>query len=339
MLELLQHQAGIQPDRLLKPLIAEPWNYRRKARLSVKFVNKKEKLLVGFREKNSHLVADISSCEILHPSIGKRITDIKEMIIKLKSYNQIPQLEIAVGDDDCAGIIIRHLAPLPSGDLDILKNFAREFSLRIYLQPDGLNSIHLLYPENINPLMNYHLKKYNLIFQFHPIQFIQVNAAINEKMIDQALSLLELKSTDRVLDLFCGIGNFSLPIARHCQEVVGVEGELAAINQARENAQQNNITNTQFYCADLAKDLKNLPYLGQTFDKIVLDPPRTGALEILKYLNHWQAKKILYISCNPATLARDAKILVDNGYRLTTAGIMDMFPHTAHVEAITLFER
>lgn len=337
LLELLQHQASIKPDVLLTPLSSSPWGYRRKARLSVKYIYKKEKLMVGFREKNSHLVADIAECEILHPKIGKKITALIQIIQQLSCRDKIPQLEVAVGDD-AAAIVVRHLSPFTEPDLTLLTNFAIEHDIRIYLQPKGMDSIHLLYPTEVNPLLTYRLTEHQIDLQFFPTQFIQVNAAMNEQMINQAITLLKLEPTDVVLDLFCGIGNFSLPIAKLCQHVIGVEGDDLAVKQAKQNADLNNITNAEFHCADLSKD-PGMAWTSHSFNKVLLDPPRTGALEIIKWLIKYKAQRIVYISCNPATLARDAKVLIENGFKLSAAGIMDMFPHTAHVEAITLFEK
>ena len=335
-LELLQHQAGIVPKTLLKPLTGDLWGYRRKARLSVKAIPKKEKqVLVGFRERNGRYVADINHCEILHPSIGQRLLELSQLINQLTARNEIPQLEIAV-DDHTTAIILRHLRPLDEKDLEILEQFFKQHDLKLYLQPAGPDSIHLHYP-NSSELLSYQLPRSDITLQFHPHQFIQINASINQQMIDQALALLDLKPTDRALDLFCGIGNFTLPIAKQSLHVVGVEGDPLSVNQALSNAKLNNITNVQFYCANLFQETYNSPWAKQKFNKLLLDPPRAGAKEILDIVPTWKPERIVYVSCNPATLARDAKILVDQGYRLTMAGLMDMFPHTQHVEVMALF--
>jgi len=334
--EMLLHQANVQPKEWLPPLQADVWGYRGKARLGVKYVPGKDKVLVGFREKNSHFLADLVRCEILHPAVGTHLTEISHLLYQLKIRAHIPQIEIATDDENTA-LIIRHVAELPEEDLNKLKNFATEYQYKIYLQPKGIDSIHLLYPEQASNLMTYHLQKYHLKFNFHPTQFTQINPKINQLMIERALTLLDLSSTDRVLDLFCGIGNFTLPIAQFCHHVVGVEGEKNAVIQAEMNAELNAIKNAKFYCANLFDSSYNELWSQQKYDKLLLDPPRTGAKEVLAHLRIWQPQRVVYVSCNPATLARDCKILIDQGYQLEKMGVMDMFPHTQHVEAIALF--
>lgn len=335
-LELLQHQAGVQPDELLPPLTGEPWAYRHKARLSIKYVEKKEKVLVGFREKNGRYVADLNRCEILAEAIGTNIDAFSQLFYTLKARAGIPQMEIAVGDDKAA-IILRHLTPLEPDDLEKCRQFANKHAIQLYLQPGGPDTVHLDWPIDGEALLRYSLPTYNLHFQFHPTQFIQINPEINQKMIARTLELLDCQPHERVLDLFCGIGNFSLPIAKHCANVVGVEGSLDAVKQATANAQMNRIENAEFYCGDLFEPPYHRDWSGQSFDKIVLDPPRTGAKELIACIPQWGVKCVVYISCNPATLARDAKLLIEKGYTLKKAGIMDLFPHTQHVETIALF--
>lgn len=337
LLELLKQQAGIEPKELLTPLVATPWGYRRKARIGVKHVPKKEKVLVGFRERSSSYITNMDICHTLHPSVGKEIAALSQLFMTLQTKDNIPQCEIAIGDDETA-IILRHLVPLPEEDLNVLQYFFEKHHWRLYLQPAGIDSIHLYYPKSANPLLQYRLPKYNLIFEFHPVQFTQINTDINRQMIDRAIDLLALKPTDCVLDLFCGIGNFSLPIAKHCEKIIGVEGDASAVKQAGKNAALNHIENTSFYTADLFEPTDHHIWSQTHFDKILLDPPRSGAKEILENLPPWTPKKIVYVSCNPATLARDAGILRQQGYHLIKAGIMDMFPHTQHVEAMALFE-
>ncbi|WP_423063906.1 23S rRNA (uracil(1939)-C(5))-methyltransferase RlmD [Candidiatus Paracoxiella cheracis] len=334
-LELMQH-AGCRPTELLPPITGNPWGYRRKARLSIKFLHKKDKVLVGFRERNGRFVANLERCDILDPSIGEKISAFSDVLYQLKIREQIPQIEIAVGDEKTA-IIIRHLVNIESDDLNLLREFVTTHNLQLYLQPAGPDSIHLDWPTQTNSLLNCTLPAYNLSLQFHPNQFIQVNQNINDKMIAQALELLTLTPTDRVLDLYCGIGNFSLPIAKYCQKVIGVEGSSQSVQQATNNARLNHIDNAEFFCTDLSQPTYNKNWAAHVFDKIVLDPPRTGAKEVIDSIPAWKAKRIVYISCNPATLARDAKLLQEKGYNLEKAGVMDMFPHTQHVEAIALF--
>ncbi len=333
--ELLQHQAKLQPLEWLPPLSGPPWGYRRKARLAVKYVVKKNRLLIGFRERRGRFVADINHCPVLHPVIGERLQALSFLINEFSIRDKIPQIEVAIGDNHGA-IIIRHLEPFSVTDLTLLKEFAIEHSLYVYLQPGGLESVHLWYPQDAKPL-HYRLTHYDLVLEFQPWQFIQVNAAVNQKMIDQAISLLAIQPQDKILDLFCGIGNFSLPIARCGALVTGVEGDSSTVEQAIKNAQNNRLTNCQFYCSDLFSPPFHLEWAQHQYDKLLLDPPRSGAPLIADYIQNWNPSRIVYISCNLTTLVRDSSILCQKGYQLTKTGIMDMFPHTQHVEAIALF--
>jgi 23S rRNA (uracil1939-C5)-methyltransferase len=336
LLEQLQHFGGVQPETILPPLTGLLWGYRRKARLGVKYVAKKGGVLVGFREKNNRFLADLQSCEVLHVSIGHLIAELKTLISNLQAYKDIPQIEVAV-DDDQSALIFRHMAPLETADQDKLIAFAKIHSLRLYLQPGGPQTVHLIWPENVSDKLSYRLPDYDLALTFQPTGFTQINTEINRQMVKQAIELLALKSTDRVLDLFCGIGNFTLPLARNCGEVIGVEGDADLVKQAQQNAEVNRIANAYFYQADLTADFAGAAWAKNSFHKIMLDPPRAGALEIAQNITRFKAERILYVSCNPATLARDAGELAQRGYRLVQAGIMDMFPHTQHVEAMALF--
>lgn len=337
VLEHFQHQAHCQPTEVLPPLYADTFGYRRRARLSVKYVLKKNAVLVGFRERNSNFVADIQQCETLHPSIGKKIKIISELLMQLEMKSQIPQLEISIGDNATA-IIVRHLVALPQSDIDKLIAFAKDNQLHLYFQPKNYDSIHPVYPEKPEVLF-YEIPANNLKITFQPAQFTQINQELNLQMIARAIDLLDLKKSDVVLDLFCGIGNFSLPIALHCAHVVGVEGADHAIAQAKKNAVINHLSNAEFYVHDLAADLQQVAWSTRQYDKILLDPPRAGAQELMRYMTSWKPSRIVYISCNPITLARDAEYLLQLGYRLEKVGVMDMFPHTEHVEAIALFMR
>lgn len=335
LLDQLQHFGGIKPLEILPPLAGPVVNYRRKARMSVKYVGKKQKVLVGFHEKKGRYIADIDRCENLAKPVDGLITPLKELIQNLKSYQHIPQIEVTVTEKITA-LVFRHLVPLATEDLDQLITFAQQHQLQIYLQPQGPQSIHLLYPESANHYLSYELPEYELELEFSPTDFIQINSVINQRMISKAIALLDLKPTDQVLDLFCGIGNFTLPIAKHCQHVIGIEGDKELINRAQNNATKNKITNVSFYAADL--NIFSLDSKNMHANKILLDPPRTGALAIIQQLGMIKAEKIVYVSCNPATLARDAGELAKIGYTLTKVGIMDMFPQTHHVEAIAVFE-
>jgi len=336
MLDNLRQIGRVAPEQVLPPLRGPHWGYRRRARLGVKFVIKKDRLLVGFREKRNALLADLERCEVLHPSVGERLPELRALIASLESYNCIPQIEVAVGDEATA-LVFRNLAALSGSDLERLQQFGEAHGLQIYLQPAGPESVSLVWPAAAS--LSYRLPDYGLELFFSPTDFMQVNGEINRAMIASVIGLLDLKPQEHVLDLFCGLGNFTLPLARHAGHVTGVEGDARLVERAQSNAQHNGIRNAEFYAADLSQDLAQQPWAEQRFDKILLDPPRTGALEIVRQLPVFGASRIVYVSCNPATLARDAQELVQCGYRLLSAGVMDMFPHTTHVESIALFEK
>lgn len=333
--ELLTRQAKVVPQQWLPPITSPAWGYRRKARLGVKFINKKNRLVIGFRERQGHLIADSQQCAVLVPAVGNHLQDLAEMLATLSIKDKIPQLEVATGDNDCA-LVVRHLAPFSAEDLEKIINLANRLQLRIYLQPGGIDSLHLLYPPSCAPLY-YRLPRYDLKLEFQPLQFIQINAAVNEAMIDLALQLLDCQPHESVLDLFCGIGNFSLPLAKQSMQVTGVEGDISAVKQAQHNAVSNGLTNASFYCEDLFQSAFTGEWAKKNYDKMLLDPPRSGAESIVAAIHQWRPKKIVYVSCDLATLARDAQNLCRQGYLLEKAGIMDMFPHTQHAEAIALF--
>ena len=336
LLDSLKHIGGVEPKTVLAPLTGPHWGYRRRARLGVKFVIKKDKLLIGFREKRSSLLADIEHCEVLHPPVGGLLPALRELIAGLEAYDCIPQIEVAAGDEATA-LVFRNLAELGNTDLVKLQDFGKQQNMQIYLQPAGPESVTLIWPETA--ALSYCLPEFNLELFFSPADFVQINADVNRAMISRVIELLQPGMHERVLDLFCGLGNFTLPLARHAAHVTGVEGEAKLIQRAQDNAQRNGIHNAEFYAADLSQDLSGQPWAKQRFDKILLDPPRTGALEIIQQLPAFDAARIVYVSCNPATLARDARALTENGYTLMSAGVLDMFPHTTHVESIALFEK
>jgi 23S rRNA (uracil1939-C5)-methyltransferase len=337
LLENLERIGKVQPQTVLKPLTDAPWGYRRKARLSVKFVDKKGRVLVGFRESNGRYVADIRRCEVLHPAVGTRIEAITALIESLDAKRDIPQIEVAAGDNLVA-LIFRHLQPLSTHDLDALTAFAQTHSLGIYLQPGGIDSVKSLWPQDAR--LSFGLPAYGVELQFQPLDFIQVNGGMNIRMIDQALALLDPHPVDNVLDLFCGLGNFTLPLARRSGSVTGVEGDAGLVRRAEANARRNNVENAKFYAADLAIDQHTAPWAKADYELLLLDPPRSGAAEVLEYLPRKTVRRVVYVSCHPGSLARDAGILVQkHGFVLRSAGAMDMFPHTAHVESIALFER
>lgn len=336
LLEQLRHFGNSIPQEILEPITSEPWHYRTKARLGVKYVYKKNKVLVGFHEKNGRYLADIEACPILHEKIGNKIKALGDLISHLSIYQDIPQIEIAIGDEKPA-LIVRHLKDFSQPDLEILLVFAKQNNLQLFLQPKGIASIHCITDEN--PYLSYKLTEQKLQLSFHPTSFTQINMQINQKMIAKALELIDPQKQDCVLDLFCGIGNFTLPIAKHCAQAIGVEGDPQAIQLAQLNTLQNNIKNAEFFTADLNHEINNMSWAQQKFHKILLDPPRTGALNIIQQIKHFSPQKIVYVSCNPATLARDAKELLAQEFTLKKVGIIDMFPHTNHVETIALFEK
>lgn len=312
------------------------WGYRTKARMGVKYVAKKGRVLVGFRERRNPFLAEIDSCKVMHPLVGENLLALGEMIAGLSIKDKIPQIEVAIGDEDVV-LAFRVLTPPTDADKQRMREFAQQHRLSICLQPKGPDTIVPLDGEP-EVIPNYTLKEQGVTFNFRPAMFTQVNYAINQKMVTRALAALELTEDDRVLDLFCGLGNFTLPLATQAGYVVGVEGDLPLVKHARENARLNNLQNVEFHVADLSKDVKDAVWCQQKFNKILLDPSRAGASEVLHNFKHWQPERIVYVSCNPSTLARDAGILVNElGYTLVKAGVMDMFPQTAHVESIALF--
>ena len=336
LIDNLRQIGRVAPDTLLPPIMNDsPWGYRRKARLGVKDVARKGKVLVGFRERGSSFVADVQMCHVLHPRVGEILPLLSTLIESLSISRRLPQIEMAMDDERCV-LILRILDPLGSDDGRRLLAFAQENDLVFYLQPGG--------PETVHPLgeavdLRYELPAYAVTLGFLPGDFTQVNTDINRKMIDHAVQLLDPQADDDVLDLFCGIGNFTLPIARHCRRVVGVEGDAGLVERARRNAESNAIANAEFFAADLYGELQAEPWMTRQFDKALLDPPRSGALQVLPLLPAMGIRRIVYVSCYPGTLARDAGELVGRyGYRLVSAGVMDMFPHTVHVESIALFE-
>lgn len=338
---LRTHFAGygdLGPEQWAEPMHAEGLGYRRKARLGVRYVPKRESVLVGFREKRNNFMTDIASCAVLDPRVGERIMDLRELIYSLDACQTIAQVEVACGDDEVA-LVFRHMMPLSDADKAALTAFGQARDLQIYLQPGGEETVHRIWPEGGVERLSYQLTDDDLTLTFHPMDFIQVHAGINQRMVSRALEWLDPGPGERVLDLFCGLGNFTLPLARRAGQVTGVEGDEAMVVRGRENARLNGVENVVFHGADLQGDFTSAGWAAEGFDKILIDPPRSGAEEVCRHLTAFGAGRIVYVSCNPATLARDARVIVDKGYRLVKAGIMDMFPHTTHVESIALFER
>lgn len=335
LLDNLQRIGHVTADSVVAPVTGLAWGYRRKARLGTKFVHKKERLMIGFREKASHFLADLSICETLHPSVGHKLPDIAAMVRSLSCYQTVPQVEVAIADNATA-MVIRHMEPLSAGDMEYLTTLAKQSGWHLYQQPKGLDSITPIWPQDSS--LTYQVDQQQISLHFLPSDFIQVNREVNLAMIETAIAALELDTSIRVLELFSGLGNFTLPIAKRAAQVVAVEGEVGLVARARENAQRNSINNVQHHIADLSRDCHEFPWMKSRYHRVLLDPPRSGAAEVLPGIVATGAQRIVYVSCNPATLARDAGVLVNQfGYHLQQVGVLDMFPHTAHVEALAVF--
>lgn len=341
LFEKLRHEIPGHSFTPLEPLTGPVLGYRRKARLAVRYVHKKNQVLVGFREKHSSFITLMESCKVLDPRISELLPELSGLIGSMAGFREIPQIEVAAGDTEfdnpTVALIFRHLKPLADDDTEKLKAFAQDKSIALYLQPGGMETIHRIHPRDGVERLYYGLPAVNLTLAFYPTDFTQVNADINRKMVSRAIELLELTPEDNVLDLFSGLGNFTLAIARQARLVIGIEGAQAMVERGGENAAANDISNVAFHCADLSRSMQGAEWMEQGFSKVLLDPPRSGALEILPDVVNLRPTRIVYVSCNPATLARDAGYLAEQGYTLVQAGVMDMFPQTAHVEAMALF--
>jgi len=337
LLQYLKDSGHVEPLTVFAPLSGPLWNYRRKARLSVRDVRAKNRVLVGFRERNGRYVADMDDCHILRKEIANALPKLARLLESLECRAIIPQIEVACGDEQCA-LIIRHLEDLSSVDTESLRSFARESGLGILLQAAGPDSIQVLEPEDLQ--LEYAIESLGLRFQFEPLDFTQVNGDLNQQMVKRALELLDPQATDNILDLFCGLGNFTLPLATRAGYVVGVEGSQEMVERGRSNAKLNGLDNVEFHSTDLYQPCDTPPWPVADYNKILLDPPRSGAQELLPWIGTSKVERVLYISCNPETLARDAGILVNQyGFSLEGAGVINMFPHTPHSETIALFDR
>lgn len=337
----LEHFARIQPEQWLAPLRSTRTDYRHKARIGVRYIPNKNKLLMGFREAQSNRLTEIQTCKILAQDLDQALPELKLLLESLNGKSDLGHIELAKGDHEVA-LLIRHINKLNKNDVKLLKEFALRKNWQLYLQPKGTESVHRVDDENAAMRLHYRLDDFQIDFAFKPTDFTQVNPTVNPQMIKLACELLDLQGGERVLDLFCGLGNFSLPLAREVGvdgAVVAVEGSEEMVLRGTENALKNSINNVKFYAQDLTQDFSQHSWAKQGFDALLIDPPRAGAEEIMYYVPNFGAKKIVYVSCNPATLARDAGILVQHGYQLKKAGVMDMFTHTGHVESIALFEK
>lgn len=337
--DALTHIAKLKPEILYPPITSSTWGYRHRARLSVRFVEKKGGTLVGFHEKRSSFVAVMDTCPILPAAIAKLIPSLKELVANMDARERLPQIEVSIGDGQKV-LVLRNLEPLSERDENLLRTFADRHGIVWYLQPKGPATAYLFHPPQTPPLA-YSLPEYGLQLRFSPTEFTQVNHGVNQLLVHRAMALLQPQPGERIADMFCGLGNFTLPIARSGATVVGVEGSKELVERARANAVLNGLENRcEYGVANLFEATpESLAALGR-FDKMLIDPPRDGAVELVKALGDDAPKRIVYVSCKPSTLARDAAVLIyEKGYRLKGAGIANMFPHTSHVESIALFER
>lgn len=335
LISALKQIGGLEPEEIVPPLRGPSWGYRHKARLGVKYVAKKGRVLIGFRERQGRFLADVRHCPVLVPEVGAQLEYMADQIYKMQARDQIPQIEIGKGDDATC-LVIRHLVELSESDKAILLEMAKTLDVYISLQSRGPDSVVPLWPEE--QTLDYGHPEFDVKIQFHPGDFIQVNPEINRQMVRQAIDWLDVQGDHRVLDLFCGLGNFTLPLARRAKEVIGVEGGQAMVNRARENALANGLGNTRYFVENLMEPDKYSAWLKEDYDRILFDPPRSGAREIIPLIASQAVSRIVYVSCHPGSLARDAGELVNRyGYRLEKVGVMDMFPHTAHVESMALF--
>jgi 23S rRNA (uracil1939-C5)-methyltransferase len=332
--DTLDRLAQVAPARWLPAIASPPWGYRRRARLGVRYVRRKQRALVGFRERRSNLIANLERCEVLAPPLDALIMPLSALVTQLSIRERLPQIEVAIGDDAVA-LVLRVLAAPSHEDLASLRKFEALHGVRFYLQPGGIDSAQAL--SEPAPRLFYALPEAQLEIDFLPTDFIQVNAAVNRALVTTAAQLLELRSDSSVLDLYCGLGNFSLALARRAHSVVGVEGDGGLVARARGNARRNGIANADFFSADLTADVSAAPWLARRFSHVLLDPPRAGALALLPHIARLAPERVLYVACDPDTLARDVGLLVQqHGFDLLAAGVVDMFPHTAHVESLAL---
>jgi len=335
----LERIGKVEPKSWLEPMTGPVWGYRRRARLAVKDVPAKGRVLVGFRERHAPFITDMHRCEVLASPVDGLIDELSELVARLSIRARLPQIEIAIAENSTA-MVFRVLDAPNAADKEHLIAFGAANNCRIYLQPGGLDSLELIEPAGEVESLYYTLPEFDIRIEFEPIDFVQVNREINQRMVHFAIEQLNPGPEDRVLDLYCGIGNFSLPLARKSGTVLGVEGEKSLVARAADNAKRNGLNNVDFRVADLSKIDGTEAWVKAGWDCLLLDPARSGAAEVVERMQLLNPERIVYVSCHPGTLARDAGVLVhEKGYRLETAGIIDMFPHTAHVESIAIFTR
>jgi 23S rRNA (uracil1939-C5)-methyltransferase len=339
----LQRIGNISPAAWLSPLHNDngegSWNYRRRGRLAVKDVQAKGRVLVGFRERHAPYITNMHRCEVLAEPVDSLIDPLSDLIGKLTVRARLPQIEVAIADN-AVSLVFRVLDLPTDEDKALFAAFGEAHNVQVFLQPGGLDSIEPLSPDANYEALYYRLDEFNVSIEFEGTDFVQVNGGVNARMVSRAIELLQPGPEDRVLDLYCGIGNFSLPLARHCGYVLGIEGEQRQVERGRANAARNGIENCDFLSADLSKIDGSESWLKEHWDRVLLDPARSGAMEVVKHMAALNPQRIVYISCHPGTLARDSGELVQNhGFSLESAGIIDMFPHTAHVESIAVFDK
>ena len=341
----LWHLAKVRPECMLRPIEGPAWGYRDRARLSVRFVAKKGTVLIGFHERKSRYVADMQVCPVLPARISAMLLPLRELIGAMEQRDRLPQIELAAGDSVTA-LVLRHLETLTQADAQRLRRFATAHDVQWWLQPKGPETVHLL--DEGGPGLNYSLPEFGITFPFKPTDFTQVNPHINRVLVGRALRLLEVQPQHHVIDWFCGLGNFTLPLATRARSVLGIEGSETLLARARDNAKVNGLVGkTRFQARNLFDISPDDLRATGAADRWLIDPPREGAFALAKAVadlhgsDGWAApQRIVYVSCNPATLARDAGLLVhQGGYRLTQAGVVNMFPHTAHTESMAVFER
>ena len=337
-LDELMRREGVRLKKVtyLPTLTSSTLGYRRRSRLGVRWVRAKDRLLIGFRERASNFITDIDTCPVLDQRIGSSLSKLEKAVTSLSSPDRIPQIEVVAGDDTVA-IVVRHLDSLTQDDCERLSLLGEQTGWHVYLQPKGPDSVSRLWPAEGTQFLTYRIGELGLEYQFTVTDFTQINAVVNRAMIIQAMELLDLQGSERVLDLFCGLGNFSLAAATGCAEVVGVEVSATMVERVLQNARHNSLDNVRAIAFDLTQTVSDESWAQDNFDILIIDPPRSGAKEVLEGLSLKHIDRILYVSCNPITLARDARILVDRGYSMTHLGMLDMFPHTAHIEAMALF--
>ena len=330
----------VRPQSLLPILYGPEWGYRHRARLTARWVAKKGGALVGFHERRSHYAVDMESCEVLPSAVSALIRPLRDLVASMSIRERLPQIEVAVGDATIA-LVFRHLDALTLEDEARLREFAQHTGVWVWLQSGGPATVRPFHPAS-GVALGYALPEFDLRFAFTPTDFTQVNPAVNRALVHRALNLLAPAPGERIADLFCGLGNFSLPVARSGASVVGLEGNASLVARAQENARANGLgeDRVRFREADLFEGVAATFAEEGVFDKLLIDPPREGAIAVVKALSEDWPRRIVYVSCDAATLARDAGVLVNTqGFRLETAGVVNMFPHTAHVESIALFER